>query len=98
MTNLKSPFMDAIIKGIITLLAMKQITVNKFTKDELEVEITNLVKTLLEQEDFESYLLDLLVKDQVIEVPSPKTGLLGNPVQEKLEKIGETILGKDDSA
>jgi len=84
MTNLKSPFLDAIVKSIRILLSMKQKELNRFTKKELEDEISNLVKILLEQEDFQSFLLNLLAKGQTTKKPKPKTGPLGNAYPVKM--------------
>lgn len=91
MTNLKSPFLDAIVKTILILLSMKKKIKNRFTKDEIEAEISNLTKLLTDQADFQTFLLELLLSEERIRADErlnisleknarPKTGPLGNKI------------------
>lgn len=78
MSEHKKPFMDAIVKAVLRLSLLEKMTRNPYTKKEIQDEMSSLIIIMVSLESFQLFLLDLLLKDSIIETQNIKTGPLGN--------------------
>jgi len=97
MPKKKDSLMYAISAAILRLRKLEKSSHNSFTKKEIQEEIENLVFVMVQLPEFLSFLLDKLLIEEQTRSAKPKTGPLGNPIKEKLEKVTDAILGKDDN-